>query len=49
MMSTEVYWHIQQMKITITEYAFILPYSKCRLYHTVKVSIGLWLSDGLRG
>ena len=33
MMSTEVYLHIQQMKITINENTFILPYS--RLYCTV--------------
>ena len=44
-MSTEVYLHMQQIKITINEYTFILPYSI--LYHTVDVNVGLWLSDCL--
>ena len=36
-MSTEVYRHMQQTKITN---AFILPYS--RLLCTVDVNVGLW-------
>ena len=42
MMSTEVYSHMQQMKITISGKDFILPYCGCGFGCVVEVSIRLW-------